>query len=176
MTGPVVDKRDGYRARVDQAVTDFGAVRKWSAAQVAKAKRICWRTVWTECDWRLYANVKVPGSIDILPNDGYPSHGGDHLSVGLYQQQRDDWWGSLTSRMDAYGSTTEFLKGMLRDAPDWLTDNESNTCQRVQKSQFDSVTIDPSTGKPYPFGSNYAARQAQTDALEADPLYFTHRA
>lgn len=118
--------------------------------------------------------MKVPGSIDILPNDGYPEHGGDHLSVGLYQQQRDDWWGPLSSRMDAYGSTTEFLKAMLRDAPNWLTDNESSTCQRVQKSQFDGITIDPSTDKPYPWAANYQARQAQTDALAANPAYFAN--
>lgn len=158
---------------VDRAAEQFGLDRRWSDALIAKAKRICWRTVWTEADWHNWANKAVPESITVLPNDGYPSHGGDHLSVGLYQQQ-PQWWGTVVGSMDPYTATVRFLTAMLRDAPNWLTDNESNTCQRVQRSQYDAITIDPSTGKPYPFGSNYAARSAQVDALEADLQYFAN--
>lgn len=157
---------------VDRAVEQFGMERKWSATQIAKAKRIAYRVCWTESDWWLYASPKVPGSINILPNDGYPPSGGDHLSVGLYQQQMP--WYPVATAMSVSLSTQAFLTEMLRSAPDWLTANESSTCQRTQKSQFDGATIDPGTGKPYPFAQNYIDRQAQTDALEADLQYFTH--
>jgi hypothetical protein len=173
LTSPAADKRDTYRMEVDRAVEQFGVDRKWSAAQIAKAKRICYRTCWTESDWFNWANPSVPESILVIPNDGYPPRGADHLSVGLYQQQ-PQWWGSVVGSMDPFTATVRFLTAMLRDAPDWLTDNESNSCQRVQRSQFDSVTIDPSTGKPYGFGANYAAKTAFTDALEADSQYFAH--
>jgi len=166
-----VDKRDGYRAAVDRAVSDFGRPRNWSSTQIIKARRICWRTVWTESDWRNLANRAAPDSIKVVPNDGY---GKDLDSTGLYQQRESQGWGSVAGSMDPYTATQRFLAAMLRDAPTWLLDNEATTCQRVQRSQYDAVHIDPQTGKPYPFGGNYQARSAQTDALEADPLYFAH--
>jgi hypothetical protein len=166
----VVDRRDGYRADVDHAVNEFATVRKWSGTQVAKAKRICYRTIWTESDWRNLANRSVPESISFVPNDGY---GKDLNSTGLYQQ-RAQWWGSVAGSMDPFTATTRFLERMVANSPDWLTANEATTCQRVQQSQYDGIKIDPSTGQPYPFGANYQARQAQTDAVAADPLYFTH--
>jgi len=157
------------------AVEQFGADRKWSAAQVAKAKRIAYRTISTESDWINYANPTVPDSIKIVPNDGYPPRGADADSVGLYQQ-RSRWWGTTVGSMDPFTATIRFLTAMLGDAPAWLTDNESTTEQRVQRSQFDGVTIDPKTGQPFPFGANYAAKTAEVDALEADRLFFQHGA
>jgi hypothetical protein len=78
--------------------------------------------------------------------------------------------------MDPFTATVRFLTEMLKYAPNWLTDNESSSAQRVQRSQFDAVRIDPATGLPYPFGANYQARSAQVDALEADRLFFQHGA
>lgn len=173
MTTPARDKRDGYRGEVDRAVEQFGADRKWSVTQIRKAKRICWRVVFTESDFRNLANKSVPESINVLPNDGY---GRDLDSTGLYQQRASQGWGTVVGSMDPFTATVRFLTAMLRDAPDWLTDNESTTAQRVQRSQFDGVHIDPATGQPYGFGANYQARSAQVDALEADPLFFQHGA
>lgn len=164
------DKRDGYRASVDRAVEDFGVTRKWSTTQIRKAKRVTYRTIWAESDWRNLANRSVPESINIVPNDGY---GRDLDSTGLYQQ-RARWWGSVAGSMDPYTATTRFLERMLTNSPDWLTVNESTTAQRVQQSQFDGIKINPATGKPYPFAQNYQDRQAQTDALDADLLFFQH--
>lgn len=172
MTGSVADKRDGYRAEVDRAVTAFGLARHWSDMQIAKAKRICYRVIWTESDWRNLANRSVPDSINVVPNDGY---GKDLDSTGLYQQRSSQGWGTVAGSMDPFIATQRFLTAMLRDAPNWLTDNESSSAQRTQRSQFDGIKIDPSTGKPYPFAANYQARQAQTDALDADLQYFTNR-
>lgn len=117
----------------------------------------------------------MPGSEKFLPNDGFPKTYSED-SVGLYQQ-RARWWGSTEGSMSPFTSTWRFLTAMLVDAPGWFTDeNESFTCQKVQRSQYDGVTIDKSTGKPYPFASNYSAphRTTQTLALEKDLLYFTH--
>lgn len=172
MTGPVQDKRDGYRAQVDRAVTEFGVDRKWTDAQVLKAKRICWRVIWTESDWRNLANLSVPSSIQVLPNDGY---GKDLDSTGLYQQRASQGWGTVIGSMDPYTATVRFLSAMVRDASDWFTAEEAAVCQRVQRSQFDGVKIDPATGKPYPFAQNYKDRQAQTDALAADLQFFTNK-
>jgi hypothetical protein len=169
----VADKRDGYRGEIDRAVEQFGADRKWSTAQLAKAKRICYRVVFTESDFRNLANLSVPESINVLPNDGY---GKDLDSTGLYQQRESQGWGTIVGSMDPFTATVRFLTAMLRDAPNWLTDNESTSAQRTQRSQFDGVHIDPATGKPYPFGANYQARSAQVDALEADRLFFQHGA
>jgi hypothetical protein len=169
--------RDRYRQDVDRAVAEFGAGsgRRWTADQISKAKRICYRTVWTECDWRNWANPRVPTSIDFKPNDGYPPNGGSLDSIGIFQQRPASGWGSIEGSMSPFTATTRFLSAMLGDAPNWYTEqDEAVTCQRVQRSQFDGVKINPATGKPYPYAQNYRDRTAQTLAVEADMLYFTH--
>jgi hypothetical protein len=115
------------------------------------------------------ANSGVPESLE-YPNDGL---GKDKDSVGLYQQ-RARWWGSTQGSMDSYIATTRFLTEMLVSAPSWFTLDEAEVCQMVQRSQYDGVTIDPSTGKPYAFAANYRDRDAQTLALEKDPEFFTN--
>lgn len=96
------------------------------------------------------------------------------MSVGLYQQMEKWGWGSPAGSMDPFTATTRFLEVMLRDAADWFAMDEPVVCQRVQRSQFDGVTINPSTGKPYILAQNYRDREAQTNALASDLLYFTH--
>lgn len=76
--------------------------------------------------------------------------------------------------MDPYTATVRFLQHMVANTPDWFDRNEPDVCQRTQGSQFDGKTVDPHTGFPYPYAVNYAARDSQTDALEADPRYFTN--
>jgi hypothetical protein len=145
---------------------------KWSDALLLKAKRICYRVVWTETDWRNLSNISVPESALILPNDG---PGKDLDSTGLYQQRASQGWGTVLGSMDPFTATARFLTVMIRDVADWATADESAVAQRTQRSQFDGVKIDPATGKPYPFAQNYKDRQAQTDALAADVLYFTNK-
>lgn len=76
--------------------------------------------------------------------------------------------------MDPYIATTRFLDRMLQNAPGWFTTDEAEVAQMVQGSQFDGVTIDPKTGKPYPYAANYRQRDAQTAAMEKDPLFYTN--
>lgn len=158
---------------MDAAVEDYGALKDWSPAQVRKAKRICYRTVFTESDWWNYANPSVEGSIEILPNDGYPPKGGDLDSVGLYQQ-RARWWGTTEGSMNPYVATGRFLATMVGNTPGWFVTDESTVCQNTQGSQFNGVKINPATGKPYPFAQNYKDRQVQTDAMDLDLLYYTN--
>lgn len=152
---------------------DKAKTRYWSGEYRTRMKRICYRTIWAECDWRLLANKSEPESINIVPNDGY---GSDMNSTGLYQQ-RKQWWGDVAGSMDPYISTMRFIDHTETNTPDWFARakdavGESDVCQRTQGSQFDGKTINPKTGKPYPYASNYLARSAQVDALEKDLHYF----
>jgi hypothetical protein len=133
----------------------------------ARAKRISYRTIFAETDWRNLANASVPESLN-YPNDG---QGKDKDSVGLYQQ-RARWWGTTMGSMDPYIATTRFLDRMLQNAPSWFTTDEAEVAQMVQGSQYDGVTIDPVTRKPYPFAQNYRDRDAQTAAMERDLSYY----
>lgn len=153
---------------MDRACEQFDP--QWTGEQVRRAKRICYRTVWAESDWRNLANPLVPESLLIGPNDGA---GADLDSTGLFQQ-RPQWWGSGLGSMDPYTATVRFLTSMRGGTPDWAHRDEPDVCQRTQRSQFDGVTVDPSTGEPYLYAANYRGRQTQVDALEADPLFFTH--
>lgn len=146
--------------------------RKWTDAQVLKAKRVCYRTVFTESDFKNLANPSVPESLLVLPNDG---PGKDLDSTGLYQQRASQGWGTIIGSMDPYTATVRFLTVMLRDVKNWFDLDESAVCQYTQRSQFDGSKINPATGQPYPFAQNYKDRQAQTDALAADTLYFTNK-
>lgn len=167
------DKRDRYRLQVDRAVEDMGnaSTPVWTLAQRARAKRIAYRAVFTETRWRNLGNALVPESLT-YPNDGL---GGDKDSIGLFQQRPSQGWGSVQGSMDPYITTNRFLTSMLALVPTWFDPNldESSVCQQVQRSQFNGKTIDPNTGQPYPYAANYKAEDAATDALEADPLYFT---
>ncbi len=168
---PVVDRRDRYREQIDKAVDDFGDVRPtvWSSIPRAKAKRILYRTIFAETNWRNLANEMVPESLT-YPNDGL---GNSADSVGLLQQ-RGTWWGTTQGSMDPYIATTRFLVRMLENAPDWMKLQDWDVAQKVQGSQYDGIRIDPKTGKPYPYAQNYKDREVQTLALEKDHRYFTN--
>lgn len=165
MTGPVVNVRDDHRTQVDRAVDQ---ITSWDIAHRRKAKRICYRTVFAECDWWNLANASVPESLLYPHDDGL---GKDKDSVGLYQQ-RALWWGDTKGSMDPFTATQRFLAVMVRNTPGWFVGDESTTCQNTQGSQFDGITIDPKTGKPYPFAQNYREEQNRVDAMELDLSYF----
>lgn len=181
---PVLDVRDQHRAEVDRAVDDFGVSRGWDAAKRAKAKRISHRTIFAECDWWLLANRSVPESMNmandsaVIKANGQPvGYGKDLDSVGLYQQRRM-WWGDTAGSMSPYTSTIRYWAHTLANTPDWYVraqtdDGEADVAQRTQGSQFDGKTIDPRTGKPYPYAQNYKDRQTQTDAMDLTMKYYT---
>jgi hypothetical protein len=133
-----------------------------------KAKRILYRTIFAESDWRNLANASVPESLQ-YPNDGL---GKDLDSVGLLQQ-RARWWSTTQGSMDPYIAATRFLEQMLVKVPAWMSLEDWDVAQRVQQSQFDGVTINPQTGKPYPYAQNYKDREVQTLAMEKTLRYYT---
>lgn len=108
--------------------------------------------------------------MELQPNDGYPPNGGSLDSVGLLQQ-RSQWWGSTQGSLDPYTATWRFLAALPFG---WVDMAEATACQLVQRSQYDSVTIDPGTGKPYVWAQNYIDRDADTNDLEVDPKFFEH--
>jgi hypothetical protein len=103
-----------------------------SPASQERAELIAVMTAETESTLHNYANPRVPASED-LPSDGNPPSGGDHDSVGLFQQRAN--WGPLATRMTPEPSTRLFVTHMLT-IPAWQTQPPGIVAQAVQGSAF----------------------------------------
>lgn len=105
-----------------------------------------------ESEIRNLANNKLPESLAI-PHDGI---GGDHDSVGIFQQRTSQGWGTVKELM-----TPEIAAGKFYDALSKLDMRDVTpahiNAQRVQRS-FD------------PTGTNYLARQSKAQGI-MDALY-----
>jgi cell wall-associated NlpC family hydrolase len=115
-------------AATQQTVAGSGADQ---AAQ-AQAELIALMTAASESNLRNYANPKVRAS-EQLPSDGDPSSGGDHDSVGLFQQRSN--WGSLSDRMNPVTSTRLFVTRLVQ-IPGWQTSPTGVVAQMVQVSAY----------------------------------------
>lgn len=82
-----------------------------------------------------------------------PGHGGDHGSVGIFQQQYP-WWGDGTveSLMNPRAAARWFFEAMLEKAPDYDSQEPATVSQTVQGSAFAS-------------GDNYRVKIQETDTL-----------
>jgi cell wall-associated NlpC family hydrolase len=156
-SGPVkgLDAIQATRARTvvattQQMVSSTGA----DAATQSRAELISLMTTFTESTLHNYANPKVPASED-LPNDGNPATGGDHDSVGLFQQRAS--WGPLGARMDPQASTRLFVLRLLAVAA-WSTIPPGVAAQTVQISKF-----------PERYAQNQAAAQAWLKLIQGKP-------
>jgi hypothetical protein len=98
--------------------------------------QIALATVYVESDWLMYANSKVPDSLNI-PHDAV---GSDGFSVGLFQQQvvmgaNGWWWGDAATCMDPALSA-----GLFYDRLAKLDYNGPNSpgsyAQAIQQSAF----------------------------------------
>lgn len=98
----------------------------------AQAELIALMTADAESSLHNYANPKVPAS-EQLPSDGNPPSGGDHDSVGLFQQR--DSWGPLSDRMNPATATRLFINRLLQ-IPSWQTQPPGVVAQLVQISAF----------------------------------------
>lgn len=114
-----------------------------------------------ESDLYVQANAKIPLSLT-LPHDRV---GGDHDSLGLFQQ-RPQYWGTGTEDekvrqlMDPATSARLFYAALQRVAG-WPALDPWVAAQKVQRSAFAD-------------GSNYKARLAQAQAAIAGaPTYFS---
>jgi peptidoglycan DL-endopeptidase CwlO len=101
------------------------------AAQ-ARAALIALLTAGVESSLHNYANPTVPAS-ELLANDGDPASGGDHDSVGLFQQRAS--WGPLAQRMDPAAATRLFVTRLLA-VPAWQTMAPGVAAQLVQNSAY----------------------------------------
>ncbi|WP_064066984.1 hypothetical protein [Prescottella equi] len=88
-------------------------------------------TAIVESALRMYANAGVPDSLS-YPHEAV---GSDHDSVGLFQQ-RQAGWGTLTERMNPYGSAALFFNAMTRKFPNWRDMDPGAVAQGVQVSAF----------------------------------------
>jgi cell wall-associated NlpC family hydrolase len=98
----------------------------------ARAALIALLTAGVESALHNYANPTVPAS-ELLPNDGDPAGGGDHDSVGLFQQRAS--WGPLAARMDPAAATRLFVTRLLA-VPAWQTMAPGVAAQLVQHSAY----------------------------------------
>lgn len=96
---------------------------------------IAFATVYVESNWTMYANAKVPDSLNI-PHEAV---GSDGFSVGLFQQQVVGppwWWGDAATCMDPYKSAQLFFSRLA--ALDYNNTGRSpgSYAQDVQQSAF----------------------------------------
>src|SRR3954454_24056452 len=90
LNGTVVLYRLGQRSRLGD----------WSLLDTRRMARMCVCCCLAESGLWIYANHKVPKSLELY----HELVGEDHLSVGLYQQQTP-MWGSAQECMDPIRST-----------------------------------------------------------------------
>lgn len=98
-----------------------------------------------------YYNPIVPGSKECQPNDGYPPGGGDHDSVGIFQQRNLTEWGTVEQRMNPKQSAGMFFEHLTRMAPNWRNMDPAAAIQVVQRSN----------GAPYAGAVAWATTQVQ---------------
>lgn len=137
--------KDDYARAVLQAGRDLGITERGIV--------IAYATVSVECDWIMYANAKVPDSLN-LPHERV---GNDGYSVGLFQQQvvwgnGAWWWGDAATCMDPYKSAALFFG-------------------RLAKKNYQAATTDIAAGaiaqsiQGSAFPDRYATRMADAQQL-----------
>jgi cell wall-associated NlpC family hydrolase len=134
-SGPVhgLDATQARNARTIVAAAQQTGVAVSQAPEAqARAELIALMTAATESTIHNYANPQVPAST-LLPNDGPPASGGDHDSVGMFQQRES--WGPLASRMNPIESTRLFVKRLFT-VPAWQTLAPGVAAQTVQQSSY----------------------------------------
>jgi len=123
----VTERSDRYAREVLRAGRDLGITPRGIVIGFA--------TVSVECDWIMYANAKVPESLD-LPHERV---GSDGKSVGLFQQQvvwgnGAWWWGDASDCMDPYRSARMFFQRLAKR--NYTTGDAGSHAQAVQGSAF----------------------------------------
>lgn len=122
-------RRDEYAREVLRAGRDLNITPRGIVIGFA--------TVSVECDWIMYANAKVPESLN-LPHEKV---GSDGKSVGLFQQQviwgnGAWWWGDAADCMDPYRSARMFFTALARFDYSGTAHTPGWYAQQVQKSAF----------------------------------------
>ncbi|WP_232820114.1 C40 family peptidase [Nocardioides allogilvus] len=109
----------------------------------ARGQLIAIMTALTESSLRVLSNTGAYPESDDLPNDG---NGGDHDSLGLFQQRPAAGWGRVAKLMDPVWSSRAFYGGPsgpnhgsprgLLDIDGWQTMDPGAAAQAVQVSAY----------------------------------------
>lgn len=109
----------------------------------ARGQLIAIMTALTESSLSVLSNTSAYPESDQLPNDG---NGGDHDSLGLFQQRPAAGWGSVANLMDPVWSARAFYGGPngpnhgsprgLLDLDGWQTIDPGAAAQAVQVSAY----------------------------------------
>lgn len=109
----------------------------------ARGQLIALMTAITESTLRVLSNTSAYPASANIPNDG---DGGDHDSVGLFQQRPAAGWGTVENLMDPVWSSRAFYGGPngpnhgsprgLLDLKDWQTMDPGAAAQAVQASAY----------------------------------------
>lgn len=109
----------------------------------ARGQLIAIMTALTESSLRVLSNVSAYPASDELPNDG---NGGDHDSLGLFQQRPAAGWGGVEKLMDPVWSSRAFYGGPnspnhgsprgLLDIDGWQSMDPGAAAQAVQVSAY----------------------------------------
>lgn len=102
-------------------------------ARTADAAILAFACVMAESSWAMRANAAIPESL------GYPHElmSTDHNSIGLFQQ-RNQGWGTVAQRMNAYTSAIMFLDALEKF--DWRNMEPAEAIARVQRNRDGAAT------------------------------------
>jgi cell wall-associated NlpC family hydrolase len=134
-SGPVagLDATQSRNARIVVAATQQSVITSGGdVAAQADAELIGLVTAATETGLHDWSNPLVPTSA-LVPNDGPAPGGGDHDSVGLFQQRGS--WGPVTARMNPVTATGLFVARLLA-VPGWQLLPPPVAAQTVQDSAY----------------------------------------
>lgn len=105
-------------------------------ARAADAAILAFACVYAESSWKMYANKQFPSSMSYHYDDIEPPQEND--SMGLFQQ-RNQGWGSIAQRMNAYASAGMFLDALAK-IPGWQNMDPATAIATVQKNRDGAVT------------------------------------
>jgi hypothetical protein len=126
--------RPALPAGLDQAQTDNAAAIAVAARKRGLPRRavvVALATAMQESNLHNLANPAVPESLR-YPHQGV---GGDHDSVGLFQQRPSQGWGTVGELMDPEHSAGLFLDRLAK-VPGWESLSVTGAAQAVQRSAF----------------------------------------
>jgi len=126
-------------AAVAQALQQNAALgqRMQSQARTTDAAILAFACVYAESAWMMLANAAVPDSLN-FPNQGLSP---DHDSIGLFQQ-RNQGWGTVAQRMNAYASAVMFLDALAK-VSGWDNMDPAEAIARVQINRDGAATYRP---------------------------------
>lgn len=107
-------------------------------ARTADAAILAFACVTAESGWLMYGNPRVPESLNYHFDALEPLAEGD--SVGLFQQ-RNQGWGTVMQRMNAYASAGMFLDELAKIP--WENMDPAQAIATVQRNRDGAITYSP---------------------------------